>query len=231
MTDTNPSSIARITVLISGNGSNLQALIDAIRDGQIAGRIIRVISNRKAAYGLTRAANALIATEYHNLLLYKKKYAKLAETSNSEITADQAAREAYDADLTELILKDEPDLVVCAGFMHVLSMTFLEPMDKAGVPVINLHPALPGQFNGTDAIGRAHRDWLAGKISKTGVMVHFVIKEVDMGEPVEVEEIPFESGDEDLEKFEEKLHRVEWGVIVRGTRKAIEAVKKQKEQR
>jgi phosphoribosylglycinamide formyltransferase len=120
-----------ITVLISGNGSNLQALINAQADELAGAKIVRVISNRKNAFGLQRASNASIPTGYHNLLAYKNKH--LAEQVD-------LAREEYDADLAKLILADEPDLVVCAGFMHILKPSFLEPLSKKGVDVINLHP-------------------------------------------------------------------------------------------
>lgn len=75
----------------------------------------------------------------------------------------------------------------------------------------------------THAIDRAHADWKAGKVTRTGVMIHYVILEVDMGTPILTKEIPFVEGEDDkLEAFEEKLHKVEWGAIVEGTRTAIE---------
>ncbi|KAF2456912.1 phosphoribosylglycinamide formyltransferase [Lineolata rhizophorae] len=208
-----PASVP-ITVLISGNGTNLQALIDACASGSLPARIVRVISNRKAAYGLHRASSAGIPTAYHNLVEYKRKH--------GEGSIDQA-REAYDADLASLVLADSPALVVCAGFMHILKPAFLEPLRAAGVPVINLHPALPGQFEGANAIERAHREWKAGKIGETGVMVHYVIEKVDAGEVICSERIPFvEGGDDELEKLQERFHEVEHGIIVKGTRMAIE---------
>lgn len=77
-----------------------------------------------------------------------------------------------------------------------------------------------------DAIERAHTAWLEGKIDKTGVMIHNVISEVDMGQPILVREIPFVKGDdEDLEKFEQKVHRIEWGAVLEGTQIAIQEVK------
>jgi phosphoribosylglycinamide formyltransferase len=174
-------SKTRITVLISGNGSNLQALIDDEDQKLTDTTIIRVISNRKGAFGLTRAENAGIPTAYHNLLSYKRKHDG----------QDQRAREEYDADLSDLILKDEPDLVVCAGFMHVLSPRFLEPLEQKKIAIINLHPgayfdsailclylilltALRGQYNGANAIERAHKDFMEDKITQTGVMIHYV---------------------------------------------------------
>ena len=125
-----------LVVLISGEGTNLQALINAQGSG-FPGQIVQVISNRINAGGLKRAEQANIATAYHNLLKYKKDF-----------TNEQEARRRYDADLAQIILQASPSLVVCAGWMHILAPTFLKPLDEAGIPVINLHPALPGQFNG-----------------------------------------------------------------------------------
>lgn len=131
----------RLTVLISGNGTNLQAVIDKISSGELPATIVRVISNRKDAFGLQRATRANIPTAYHNLVKYKKQHPATPE-------GVQAAREEYDGELSRLVLEDSPDLVVCLGFMHVLSPRFLEPLESGKVRIINLHPALPGAFNG-----------------------------------------------------------------------------------
>lgn len=125
-----------LVVLISGEGTNLQALIDA-QCSEFAAKIVQVISNRQKAGGLKRAEQAGIPTAYHNLVKYKREYPE-----------EQEARDQYDKDLAHIILKTRPSLVVCAGWMHILAPTFLKPLDEAGIPVINLHPALPGQFNG-----------------------------------------------------------------------------------
>src|ERR1700712_993765 len=115
----------RITVLISGSGTNLQALIDAVASKKLVAyepsrpiHFVRVISNRKSAFGLTRAEKSNIPTAYHNLVAYKKKH-------GNDIVK---AREEYDAELARLVLADSPHLVVCAGFMHILSPRFLEPV-------------------------------------------------------------------------------------------------------
>ncbi|PLB48005.1 putative phosphoribosylglycinamide formyltransferase [Aspergillus steynii IBT 23096] len=209
----------RITVLISGNGSNLQAVIDKTSSGELPATIVRVISNRKDAYGLERAHKANIPTQYHNLVKYKKQYPSTPE-------GVQQAREAYDAELARLVRADSPELVCCLGFMHVLSPRFLNPLEEAKIRIINLHPALPGAFNGANAIERAHAAWLEGKIDKTGVMIHNVISEVDMGKPILVREIPFVKGeDEDLEKFEEKVHRIEWEVVIEGVQLTIKEIR------
>lgn len=105
--------------------------------------------------------------------------------------------------------------------MHILAPTFLDPLKEAGVPVINLHPALPGQFNGAQAIERAYEAYQQGKIEKTGVMIHYVISEVDMGQPIFTRPIELKRG-ESLHDLEERIHRNEWEIIVQGTAKAIE---------
>ncbi|KAF5855346.1 hypothetical protein ETB97_009375 [Aspergillus alliaceus] len=211
----------RLTVLISGNGSNLQAVIDRTIAGQLPVNIVRVLANRKDAFGLERARRANIPTHYHNLVKYKKQHPATPE-------GIQAAREEYDAELARLVLADSPDLVACLGFMHVLSPKFLEPLEAAKVTIINLHPALPGAFNGAHAIERAHAAWLEGKIDKTGVMIHKVISEVDMGTPILVREIPFVKGeDENLERFEEKVHAIEWGVVIEGIQLTIDEIRKE----
>ncbi|KAL4931328.1 uncharacterized protein BDV17DRAFT_280234 [Aspergillus undulatus] len=206
----------RITVLISGSGTNLQAVID---DTGLPAKIVRVISNRKDAFGLERARRADIPTHYHNLVKYKKQQPATPE-------GVQRAREEYDAELARLVLDDKPELVACLGFMHVLSEGFLGPLEKEGVRIVNLHPALPGEFNGANAIERAHQAWLDGKIKRTGVMIHNVISEVDMGKPILVREIPFVEGvDEDLHTFEQKVHQIEWGAVIEGLQKTIEEIR------
>lgn len=206
---------SRILVLISGNGTNLQALIDACGNSTIPNtKIIQVISNRKDAYGLKRAENAGIPTSYHNLLKYKKQY------PGHDI---ERVREIYDKDLADLVLQNAPTLVVCAGFMHVLADTFLNPLQAAGVRIINLHPALPGQFNGVNAIDRAYRAFQGQEIAKTGIMIHYVISEVDMGEPLLVKEIDLRI-EESLEQLKQRIHSEEWQAIVEGTRTALERI-------
>lgn len=234
-----PAPATKITVLISGKGSNLGKLIEAIQSGLLAPhRIIRVISNRKDALGLDLARAAGFPTEYHNLIA--GKYYKSGETNEELI---RVGRKRYDAKLAELILKDGPDLVVCgkercscllidsttdcdvtAGWMHILTPEFLDPLAtaKPSVPVINLHPALPGEYDGKAAIERAWNDFQNGKLKsgRTGVMVHYVINEVDRGLPIVTREIPCIEG-ESLEDLTERVHSIEHQIIVEGTGLAI----------
>ena len=193
---------SRIVVLISGGGTNLQALIDAINAGMLEAEICLVVSNRKAAYGLERAKNAKLQTLYAPL----KPYRDAGKT-----------REEYDVDLAAKLEAFKPDLIVQAGWMHILSPAFLNQFVRR---VINLHPALPGEFDGANATARA---WGAHKhagLERTGAMIHWVIPKVDAGEVIISREIEFLENDT-LDSFEARLHSVEHQLIVEGTRRAL----------
>ena len=205
-------------------GTNLQALIDAQDTPALPStRIVLVLSNRKAAYGLTRAqrANPPINTAYLALQPYLK--------ANPNKT-----RYDYDVEVAKIVVRENPHLVVLAGWMHIMSEGFLDvlngdkPYDgntklERPIPVINLHPALPGAFDGAHAIERAFEAFQKGEIAHSGVMVHRVVKEVDRGEPIVVREVEIKPG-EPIESFEERLHTVEWEIIVQATAKVLDEV-------
>ncbi len=195
---------AKIVVLISGSGTNLQALIDAVSSGELTAEISLVVSNRKKAYGLMRAEEAGIPTLYFPLKPYKKA---------------GKSRKEYDSDLAEKILADKPDLIVLAGWMHIVSPVFLKHFPDR---VINLHPALPGQFVGTHAIDRAYAAYQEGEITHSGCMVHVVIPEVDAGPVIATAEVPILPEDS-LDDFEERIHEAEHKLIVKATKLALVA--------
>jgi formyltetrahydrofolate-dependent phosphoribosylglycinamide formyltransferase len=193
---------ARLIVLISGSGSNLQALINATQNGSLEAEIVLVVSNRQDAYGLDRGYEAGIDTLYFPLKPYR-----IAGES----------REKYDVDLAAKLKVYDPDLIVLAGWMHVLSPAFLDQFPKQ---VINLHPALPGQFDGVGAIQRAYEAYQAGEIEHTGIMVHYAVPEVDAGPVVMQTIVPFKEG-ESLDDFELRMHAAEHRLIVEATRRAL----------
>ena len=193
------STPLRLVVMISGSGSNLQALIDAISTGTLNAEIVLVVSNRGKVYGLERAKNANVPTLYFPLKPY---------------TDADKPRTEYDADLAERIKAYEPDLVVLAGWMHVLSGHFLAHFPRK---VINLHPELPGIFNGTDAIARAYEAYVAGEVIHSGCMVHYAIPEVDMGDVIVQSLVPLLE-DDTLETFEKRMHTEEHKIIVQAVR-------------
>ncbi|MGA9595844.1 MAG: phosphoribosylglycinamide formyltransferase [Acidimicrobiia bacterium] len=187
--------MSRIVVLISGNGSNLQTLIDSVAAGDLDTEIAAVVSSDPDAFGLTRAKRAGIPTEIMDL---------------GNVLADGGNRLAFDVELAGLVAGYRPDLVVLAGWMLVLSEAFLEHFPGK---VINLHPALPGTFPGTHAIERAYTAFQQGEITQTGVMVHRVIPEVDAGPVVTLERVPIFPG-ESLDDLEKRIHEVEHNLIV-----------------
>jgi phosphoribosylglycinamide formyltransferase len=187
----------RIVVLISGSGTNLQAIIDATQRGDLKAEIALVVSNKQAAYGLKRAEAAGIPTKVFSLKKFK----------------DQGkSRVDFDVHVANSIAEYKPDLVVLAGWMHILSPEFLQVFPNN---VINLHPALPGQFDGAHAIDRAYDAFKKGEITETGVMVHKVIAAVDQGQVITQEPVPIYSSDS-LEDLENRIHSVEHGLIVKG---------------
>ncbi len=193
----------RLVVLASGYGSNLQAILDACACGELEALVAAVFSDRPEAFALERARQAGTPAIAFPWLPYK-----------------QAGRDRshYDADLAAAARDYQPDLVVLAGWMRVLTSAFLACFP---LRVINLHPALPGAFPGTHAIPRAWEAFQAGKISNTGVMVHFVPDEgVDSGPVIAQESVPIHPGDT-LEILEERIHQVEHRLLVSAIGKVL----------
>lgn len=192
------NDLPNLVVMISGNGSNLQALIDAIGAGHLRAKIALVVSNRKNAYGLQRAKDAAIETLYFPL----KPYTDAGKT-----------REDYDNDLAAKISAYQPALIVMVGWMHIVSPTFIDHFPRK---IINLHPALPGEYPGIHAIERQFEAYQRGEIDYGGCMVHYVIPEVDAGEVIAVAEVPIYPTDT-LDSFERNLHGAEHQIIVQAT--------------
>ncbi len=185
---------ARLVVLASGSGTNLQAILDACAEDRLPARVVAVVSDRPAAYALERARLRGIPAHPFPYRPFKER-----------------GRRAYDEALADLVARYRPDLVLLLGWMRILTMAFLGRFPDR---VLNLHPALPGAFPGTRAIERAYRAWREGKVDRTGVMVHWVPdEEVDAGPVVWSLEVPLFPGDR-LEDLEARVHAVEhWGVV------------------
>lgn len=196
--------LPRLVILISGSGSNLQAILDAVADGRISAVPALVVSNRKDAYGLVRAEAAGVPTAYFPFKPYR-------EAGKS--------REDYDADLAELIRPYQPALIILAGWMHILSAAFLNHFPNK---VINLHPALPGQFAGTHAIQRAYDAYQRGEIEHTGCMVHVTIPEVDAGPVIAQAEVPILPNDS-LADLEARMHQAEHELLVTAVQTVLTA--------
>ena len=179
MTAANPLPVV---VLISGRGSNLQALIDGQLNGELAIDIRAVISNKPDAPGLERARRAGIATEVCDHRGY-------------------ATRADYDALLRERVAHYNPGLVVLAGFMRILTPVFVEPFLGR---LINIHPSLLPDFRGLDT----HRRALEAGVTEHGCSVHFVTPELDAGPVIVHARVPVHP-DDDETSLEQRVQAAE----------------------
>jgi phosphoribosylglycinamide formyltransferase 1 len=193
---------ARLVVLISGNGSNLQAILDAIRSGSLTAEVAAVVSNKADAYGLERARAAGIPA------VVKPK-------------GKDQDRATYDAELAVSVTQYQPDWIILAGWMRILGMSFLEKFQNR---VVNLHPALPGTFAGVNAIERAFEAHHRGEIQYTGVMVHLVPDDgVDCGPVLNQRRVDI-NPQESLAELEQKIHAVEHELLVQTIKQIIETM-------
>jgi phosphoribosylglycinamide formyltransferase 1 len=176
----------RIAVLASGSGSNLQALLDA---GDLGGTIVLVASDRSDARALERAATAGVDT------------AVVAP-------GDYPDRDAWDAALHACVAEAEPDLVVLAGFMRILSQRWVDTW-----PMLNTHPSLLPAFAGARAVEEA----LGHGVKVSGATVHFVVAEVDSG-PIVAQEAVEVLPDDTAESLHERIKAVEHRLLPQAVR-------------
>ena len=181
----------RLVVLASGNGSNLQAIIDACETQALHAQVVGVVSDNHHAFALQRAAQHNIASQV--------------------VAATNTNRNEFNAQLASAVQAFQPDIVVLAGFMRLLTMDFLAHFPQR---VINVHPALPGELPGTHAIARAFDEFIAGKRTHTGVMVHYVSDEgVDNGPVIDSAEVPIYPTDS-LADLEQRMHATEHQLLI-----------------
>lgn len=194
---------ARIAVLVSGGGTNLQALIDAQAAGTIhSGEIFLVISNNANAYALERAANAGIASE----VVLKKELGSQA---------------AFEEKIKELLTQYKIDLIVLAGFMSILSESFTSCYPKR---ILNVHPSLIPSFCGEGFYGlRVHEAALAYGVKVSGATVHFVNEIPDGGEIIMQKAVEIQPGDTPEVLQKRIMEQAEWKILPA----AVEMVSKQ----
>lgn len=177
----------KIGVLISGSGTNLQAIIDNINEGKIKGKIEVVISNRKDAYGLKRAKKMGIETLYVN----RKEFNSLEE---------------YNRKILDELYKRKIELVVLAGFLNILSQEFIEEYRGR---IINIHPSLIPSFCGKGCYGdNVHKMVLDRGVKLTGVTVHFVDEGTDTG-PIILQKAVVVKDDDTVESLKKRVLQVE----------------------
>ncbi|MBU0683303.1 MAG: phosphoribosylglycinamide formyltransferase [Candidatus Omnitrophota bacterium] len=186
----------KIAVLVSGNGSNLQALIDAEKKGNLAGgKIAVVISDNPDAFAVTRARKIGIET-----IVLKKQ--------------DFKSREDFDTELIRKLRDRKIELVVLAGFMRILTDAFIEEYKNR---ILNIHPALLPSFKGAHGI----KDAFKSGTKVTGVTVHFVEKEVDSGPIILQSSVCIREEDTEAD-LEEKIHKEEHKLYPEAVRLFVE---------
>ncbi|ARJ42800.1 phosphoribosylglycinamide formyltransferase [Pantoea alhagi] len=163
----------RLVVLISGNGSNLQAILDACQQGRINARVAAVFSNKANAFGLERARSAGVAAHALSSSAYE-------------------TREDFDRQLIREIDAYAPDLVVLAGYMRILSPVFVAHYQDR---LLNIHPSLLPKYPGL----HTHRQAIANGDSEHGTSVHFVTDQLDGGPVILQARVPVFSGDSEEE--------------------------------
>ena len=182
-----------VAVLVSGGGTNLQALIDSEKNGIIkSGTISLVVSNKENAYALERAKNAGIPTE----IVVRKEYPDVA---------------SYTAAIIDTLKKYEADLVVYAGFMTILDEQIVKEYNGR---MMNVHPSLIPSFCGVGMYGlHVHEAALARGVKLTGATVHFVNEECDGGPIILQKAVAIENGDTPEVLQARVMHEAEWKIL------------------
>lgn len=188
----------RVAVLVSGGGTNLQALIDAQAAGKFPeAQIALVLSNRKKAYALERAKNAGIQTAYLPTVRF---------SSNEE----------YGNALLDLMLREKIDLIVLAGFLVVLSHSFVEAFPNR---IINIHPSLIPSFCGDGFYGlKVHEEALNRGVKVTGATVHFVDSGTDTGPIILQKAVSIEPDDTPESLQLRVMQQAEWKLLPEAVR-------------
>jgi phosphoribosylglycinamide formyltransferase-1 len=186
----------RISVLISGSGSNLQALIDACAAPDFPAEIVQVISNKADAFGLKRAEKAGIPTT----IIPHKNYPD---------------RASFELALHEALSEAQPDFVCLAGFMRILGADFVKLWSGK---MLNIHPSLLPKYKGVDTHQRA----LEAGDSEAGCTVHWVVPEVDAGEIIAQRAVPILPGDTE-ETLQARVLEQEHILYPEALRKVVEA--------
>ena len=195
-------SKAKIAVLVSGGGTNLQALIDAQGSVITSGEITLVIANNAKAYALERAANAGIKSA----VVLKKECGSQA---------------AFEQKIKDLLTENHIDLIVLAGFMSILSENFTSAYPKR---ILNVHPSLIPSFCGEGYYGlRVHEEALKYGVKVTGATVHFVNEIPDGGEIIFQKAVEIQEGDTPEVLQRRVMEHAEWKIL----HAAVEKVSKQ----
>ena len=200
---------ARIAVLVSGGGTNLQALLDAQRDGKMPhGEIVLVVSSRAGAYALTRAENAGVA---------------------ARVLSPSCGQELFENELSVLLREQEIDLILLAGFTVILSAEFTKQWPRR---ILNVHPSLIPAFCGKGMYGlRVHEAALARGVKVTGATVHFVNEIPDGGEILLQKAVEIAPDDTPETLQRRVMEQAEWQLLPLAAERVCAELVREKEQK
>lgn len=200
---------ARIAVLVSGGGTNLQALLDAQRDGKMPhGEIVLVVSSRAGAYALTRAGNAGVA---------------------ARVLSPSCGQELFENELSVLLREQEIDLILLAGFTVILSAEFTKQWPRR---ILNVHPSLIPAFCGKGMYGlRVHEAALARGVKVTGATVHFVNEIPDGGEILLQKAVEIAPDDTPETLQRRVMEQAEWQLLPLAAERVCAEIVREKEQK
>ena len=184
----------RMAVLVSGGGTNLQSVIDAVEDGTLKSQIACVISNKETAYGLERARKHHIPAYFIN-----------------------PKEDGYDEKLLDKLQEEQVDLVVLAGYLKILSPELIKAYNRK---IINIHPSLLPKFGGKGFYGiHVHEAVIKAGEKESGATVHFVDEGVDTGEMIVQKKIAVEAGDTPETLQARILDQIEHKILVEAIKK------------
>jgi phosphoribosylglycinamide formyltransferase-1 len=191
--------LKRIVVLISGGGTNLQAIIDSSENKNISGEVVGVISNQASAFGLERAKNHHISNHYFG----KKNY------------PDKTIR---NDEMIKCIQEMKPDLIVLAGYLAILEPSFIQAFENK---IINIHPSLIPKYAGKGFYGmKVHTAVIENKEAFSGATVHFVDEKIDTGQMIIQESLRVL--DEDTpESLQKRILKIEHDILIRSINKYL----------
>jgi len=200
---------ARIAVLVSGGGTNLQALLDAQRDGKMPhGEIVLVVSSRAGAYALMRAENAGVA---------------------ARVLTPSCGQELFENELSVLLREQEIDLILLAGFTVILSAEFTKQWPRR---ILNVHPSLIPAFCGKGMYGlRVHEAALARGVKVTGATVHFVNEIPDGGEILLQKAVEIAPDDTPETLQRRVMEQAEWQMLPLAAERVCAEIVREKEQK
>jgi formyltetrahydrofolate-dependent phosphoribosylglycinamide formyltransferase/phosphoribosylaminoimidazole-succinocarboxamide synthase len=192
-----------LIIFASGTGTNFEAIVEACKNGVISATVILLVCNKPTANVINIANSYSIPVLITELTPYMDRYQYYTNIYNY-ITA----------------LEEKIDLIVLAGWMLIVTPNFINYFENQDCPIINLHPALPNQFSGTHSIERAFKEYLNGNIKYSGLMVHHVVPEVDAGEIIQIQVIPFTEYDT-LEIFSNRIKYFEKPTLISAINKIL----------